>query len=86
MKISKEKTKVLDIGELTGDHPVITLNGHILEEIDSFFYLGSEVEQTTRVERDVGIRLEKVATVYRMWRWKVFKSRNLSKTTKVRVF
>ena len=57
MKISGEKTKVLNIGKLTGDHPVITLNGHALEEVDSFSYLGSEVEQTARVERDVGIRL-----------------------------
>ena len=47
---------------------VITLNGHALEEVDSFSYLGSEVEQTARVERDVGIRLENAATVYRMWR------------------
>ena len=86
MKINGDKTKVLNIGELTGDYPAITLNGHALEEVDSFSYLGSEVEQTARVERDVGIRLEKAATVYRMWRWKVFKSRNLSKTTKVRVF
>ena len=77
---------MLNIGELTGDYPAITLNGHALEEVDSFSYLGSEVEQTARVERDVGIRLEKAATVYRMWRWKVFKSRNLSKTTEVRVF
>ena len=86
MKISEEKTKVLNIGELTGDHLAITLNGHALEEVDFFSYLGSEVEQTARVERDVGIRLEKAATVYRMWRWKVFRSRNLSKTTKVCVF
>ena len=64
MKISRDKTTVLNIGELTGDHPAITLNGHALEEVDSFSYLGSEVEQTARVESDVGIRLEKAATVY----------------------
>ena len=61
-------------------------NGHALEEVDFFSYLGSKMEQTARVERDVGIRLEKAATVRRMWRWKVFKSQNLSKIMKVRVF
>ena len=86
MRISGDKTKVLNIGDLAGDHPAITLKGHALEEVDSFSYLGSEVEQTARVERDVRIRLEKAATVYQMWRRKVFRSRNLSKTTKVRVF
>ena len=86
MKINGDKTKVLSIGEPTGNHPAITLNSHEIEEVDSFSYLGSEVQSTARVERDVGIRMEKATTVYRMWRWKVFRSRNLSKATKVRVF
>ena len=60
----------------------VTMNGHALEEVGSS-YLGSEVEQIARVKRDVGIRMEKAATVYRMWRWKVFRSQYLSKTTKV---
>ena len=49
-------------------------------------YLGSEVEQTSRVEKNVKIRIEKAATIYQMWRRKVFKSRNLSRRTKVQVF
>ena len=64
----------------------MTLKGQALEEVDSFSYLGSEVEQTSRVEKDVKIRIEKAATVYQMWRRKVFKSRNLSRRTKVQVF
>ena len=56
--------------------------GNALEEVDSFSYLGSEVGQTARVNRDVGVRLEKAATVYRMWRRKVFRSQTLSKETK----
>ena len=68
VKISGEKTKVLNIGELTVDHAAITLNDHALKEVDCFSYLGREVEKTARVERDIGIRLEKAATFYRMWR------------------
>ena len=86
IRISGEKTKVLSIGEPTGDHPAITLKGQTLEEVDSFSFLGSEVQQTARVDRDVRIRLEKAATVYQMWRRKVFRSRNLSRATKVQVF
>ena len=86
MKISGDKTKVLSIGEPPGDHPAITLKGQALEEVDSFSYLGSEVEQTSRAEKDVKIRIEKAATVYQMWRRKVFRSRNLSRRTKVQVF
>ena len=86
MKISGDKTKVLSIGEPPGDRPAITLKGQALEEVDSFSYLGSEVEQTSRAEKDVKIRIEKAATVYQMWRRKVFRSRNLSRRTKVQVF
>ena len=42
--------------------------------------------QTARVDRDVGVRLEKATTVYQMWRRKVFRSQTLSQKTKVRVF
>ena len=86
MRISGDKTKVLSIGEPPGDHPAITLKGQALDEVDSFSYLGSEVEQTIRVKKDVKIRIEKAATVYQMWRRKVFRSQNLNRRTKVQVF
>ena len=86
MAINGTKTKILNVGEQTDNHQTITLKGNILEEVDSFSYLGSEVGQTARVDRDVGARLEKGTTVYQMWRRKVFRSQNLSKETKIRVF
>ena len=74
MAINGTKTKVLNIGEQTDNHQAITLKGNTLEEVDSFSYLGSEVGQTGRVDRDVGARMKKAATVYQMWRRKVFRS------------
>ena len=38
------------------------------------------------VNREVDSRLQKAGTVYQMWRHKVFRSRNFSIATKVRVF
>ena len=66
MRVSGDKIKVLSIGEPLGIHPVIALKGQALEEVDSFPYMGSEVEQTSRAEKDVKIRVEKAATVYQM--------------------
>ena len=86
MRISGEKIKVISIGGPAGDHPAITLNSQTLEEVHSFSYLGSEVQQTARVDRDVRIRLEKAATVYQMWRRKVFRSRNFSRATNMQIF
>ena len=56
------------------------------ETIRIYVYIGSEVCQTAKVEREVMVRLRKAGTVYQMWRWKVFRSRNLSKTTKLYYF
>ena len=86
MRISGDKTKVLSIGEPPGDHPAITLKGQAVDEVDSFSYLGSEVEQMSRVKKALKIRIEKAATVFQMWRRKVFRSRNLNRRTKVQVF
>ena len=69
-----------------GHHPAIILKGQALEEVDSFSYLGSEVQQTSRAEKDVKTRIERAATIYQMWRRELFRSRNLSRRTKVQVF
>ena len=61
---------------------------YALEDVKSFSYLGSQVEHTGKVEKEVttSTRIEKAGTVYQIWRRRVFRSRNLSKDTKMRVF
>ena len=85
MRNSGDKTKVRSIGEPPGDHPTIILKGQALEEVD-YSYLGSEVEQMSRAEKDVKIRIEKAAAVYQMWRRKAFRSRNSVEEPKCRCF
>ena len=84
MHISVDKTKILTVGEQEPDHAPISIQGQTLEEVESFPYLGSEVGQTTGVEKEVTVRLKKASTVYQILRHRIFKSRNLSKSTKVR--
>ena len=69
-----------------GHHPAIILKGQALEEVDSFSYLGSEVQQTSRAEKDVKTRIERAATVYQMWRRKLFRSRTSAEEPKCRCF
>ena len=57
-----------------------------MDVVESFSYLGSEVGQDSKVEKEVAVRLEKAGTVYQMWRRKVFKSHSLNKDTKLRAF
>ena len=72
MRISVEKTKVLAVGEQQDPAELssIRLQDQALEEVDSFPYLGSEVEQSARVEKEVTVRVNKASTVYQMLRRK----------------
>ena len=60
--------------------------GQALEEVESFPYLGSEVQNDGKMEKEVTVRLQKAGTIYQMWRRKVFRSHILSKDTKLRAF
>ena len=83
----RRETKLLAVGEqLRSEQPPFTLKGQALEEVDSFSYLGSEVGQDGKVEKEGAVRLEKAGMVYQTWRRKVFKSHNLSKDTKLCAF
>ena len=86
MTISTGKSKTLSVGVQLEHQPCITLQGQVLEDVESFSYLGSELGQTAKVEREVAVRLEKASKVYQIWRQKVFRNRNLSRPTKVHVF
>ena len=58
MRISVEKTKILAVGEQQDpEHPSIMLQDQVLEEVESFPYLGSKVGQSTGVEKEVTERV-----------------------------
>ena len=64
----------------------ICLNDQTLEEVESFTYLGSSIDKSGKTSTEMDIQIEKGGRVYQMWRKKVFRSVNLSKATKMRVF
>ena len=78
---SRSSTKILavegqTVDQRTTNQPSITLQGQALEEVESFSYLGREVGQSAKVEKEVTVRLGKAEKVHLMWRRKVFRSRN----------
>ena len=67
--ISVSKTKIWQVR--TGEHQStseqpITLQGQTLEEVQSFPYLGREVDQSGKVQKEIAVRLEKAVQVYQM--------------------
>ena len=51
MHINVDKSKILAVGEQEPDHSPISIQSQTLGEVESFPYLGSEVGQTTGVEK-----------------------------------
>ena len=86
MCISVDKTKILAVGEQETEHPSIILQDQVIEKVESFPYLGSEIGWSTVVEKEVAVRVKKASTVYQILRRKIFRSRYLSKATEARVF
>ena len=62
MCINISKTKILQVktgGCQPGNEQPIILQGQTLEEVQSFLYLGSEVDQSSKVHKEITLRLEK---------------------------
>ena len=57
------------------------VQSQVLDEVESFSYLGSEVGKSSKVVEEVAIRLETAGRVYQMWRKKLFMSQNISQAT-----
>ncbi|VDP20019.1 unnamed protein product [Schistosoma margrebowiei] len=62
LNIHKGKAKIFKYN--TENTYVITVNGEILEDVESFTYLGSIVDEQTRTDADVKSRIGKVRTVF----------------------
>ena len=87
LRISVGKTKILAVGEqYDPEHSPIMLQDQALEEVESFPYLGSEVGQSAKVEKEVMVKVNKAGTMYQMLRCKIFRSRYLNKSTELCVF
>ncbi len=81
--IHKEKTKILKTN-VSNINP-ITLNGCPLEEVQSFTYLGSIIDQQGGTDADVKARIGKARVAFIQLK-NIWASRELTLTTKIRLF
>ena len=89
MSISISKTKILQVrtGEQQpANEQPITLQIRTMEVVPSIPHLGSEVDHSGKVKKDIAVRLEKASGVYQMLRRNVFRNRSISITTKMHAF
>ena len=83
LNIHRGKSKVLKVN--TASITPITLAGEALEEVESFTYLGSIVDKQGGTDANVRIRIGKARAAFLQLQ-KVWASRDLSVSTKIRLF
>ncbi|VDO95901.1 unnamed protein product [Schistosoma margrebowiei] len=83
LNIHKGKTKVLKFK--TGNRNPITLDGETLEDVGSFTYLGSIIDERGCSDADVKARIGKAWTAFLQLK-NIWNSKQLSTNIKVRIF
>ena len=83
LRINKDKTKIMKMK--TASSQAVTLANGPVEEVEEFTYLGSIVSTTGGTEQDVEARLGKARSTFRSMD-KLWKSKIIGRTTKVRIF
>ena len=83
LQINIPKTKILRINA-TSQEPIL-IGQHNLEDVDSFEYLGSKIDETGGTEADIKARINKSRSAFACLN-KVWNSKNLSVKTKLRLF
>ena len=83
MNIHRGKSKVLKVN--TASTIPITLEGTILEEVESFTYLGSIIDIQGGTDADIKARIGKARVAFNQMK-KVWSCSNLTLKTKVRIF
>ncbi|VDP55778.1 unnamed protein product [Schistosoma margrebowiei] len=81
--IHKGKTKVLKYN--TENTTPITLDDETLEDVESFTYLGSIIDEQRVSDVDVNARIGKLKAAFRQLK-KIWNSKQLSTNIKVRIF
>lgn len=83
LRISVEKTKVMQVGE--PDTPPITLDGNPLEDVKKFTYLGSIICHDGSSESDINARIGKGAGTFQKLT-SIWKSKAISLNLKIKLF
>ena len=83
LSIHKQKTKIMEVN--TASTEPVRLEGSSLDEVESFTYLGSIINVQGGTDEDVKTRIGKARTGFLQLQT-IWKSRELSQRTKIRIF
>ena len=85
MKINKDKTKVMTIGE-SRQKLKIKVDEEELEQVNQYQYLGVMIEQTGKQEMEINERIDKAAKMYYALNKSIIGKKEVSRKTKMNVY
>ena len=88
LTVSIEKTKGMVVGQTLDEHAVslVQLDGGVINVVDHFTYLGSNISRDGEVTMDVGCRIAKAARAFGCLRRPIFQDKHFSVATKRQVY
>ena len=82
---SEKKTKAMEVGRTERDVDFADIGGMMIEVVDDFKYLGSIMTGNNTIDKEIETRIANANKTY--WSLKdIFKSRNLSRATKLQAY
>ena len=84
LTISVKKTKVLE--ERSGIAPVITIDGQVIESVNNFVYLGSNISSSGSINSEIDRRIGKASGTFARLSDRVWCNPKLSIKTKASVY
>ena len=83
LRISSEKTKIMEIGQPANTNSII-VNGIPVEKVNKFTYLGSVLTSDGEVETDINTRIGKAGSVFRNLQ-NIWKSNTITEKLKIKL-
>jgi len=80
LEVNVQKTKFLKINARTAER--LSLDGHTIEDVDSFTYLGSIVSKSAGTEEDIKARIGKARQAFAILK-PIWNNRNIHLNTKL---
>ena len=84
LSIHGQKTKIMKVN--TASPEPVLLEGNPLDEVESFTYFGSIINVQGGTDEDVKTRIGKARAAFPVQLQTIWKSRELSQRTKIRIF
>jgi hypothetical protein len=86
MELNEKKSKVMKVNKRGEGNINIQHKGGMLEQVDSYTYLGTVISQDRRTDQEVANRVQKANSAYFQMNNIIFGKRELEMKTKTRIY